>query len=64
MSNRPAFKKYLQKKISENIEEYRKGRWVSPSQAVAVSYSQARRKFGIRDTRRSKRKSRQKRNKK
>jgi hypothetical protein len=39
------FYPYLKKKISENIKEYKKGRWVSPQQAVAVSYSQARKKY-------------------
>lgn len=41
----PACKRELQKKIRINIEEYKTGRWVSPKQAVAVSYSQTRRKF-------------------
>lgn len=38
-------KRELQKKIRINIDEYKTGRWVSPKQAVAVSYSQTRRKF-------------------
>ena len=38
-------KRQLQKKIKINIAEYKTGRWVSPKQAVAVSYSQTRRKF-------------------
>jgi predicted transcriptional regulator len=42
-----AFKRYLKKKIAINIDEYRKGRWVSPQQAIAVSYSQARKKFNL-----------------
>ncbi len=41
----PAFKRYLRKKINLNMEEYHQGRWVSPQQAVAVSYSQTRKKF-------------------
>jgi hypothetical protein len=43
----PSFKKYVQRKVKKNIEEYRKGRWRSPQQAIAVAYSQARKKFGI-----------------
>lgn len=39
------FNKYLQKKIRKNMEEYEKGRWKSRKQALAVSYSQARKKF-------------------
>ena len=38
-------KQLLQKKIQINIEEYKKGWWVSPKQAVAVSYSQIRKKY-------------------
>lgn len=38
-------KKKLQAKIKINIDEYRKGRWKSPKQAVAVSYSQVSRKY-------------------
>lgn len=38
-------KKQLEKKIRINIEEYKTGRWVSPKQAVAVSYSQTKRRF-------------------
>lgn len=33
-------KKYLQDKISINIDEYKTGRYSSRSQAIAVSYSQ------------------------
>ena len=33
-------KEYLKNKISRNINEMKKGRWVSPKQAIAVSYSQ------------------------
>lgn len=32
-------------KVSANMEEYRKGRWVSPKQAVAVSYSQVNKRY-------------------
>lgn len=38
-------KDLLQKKIRINISEYKKGRWKSPMQAVAVSYSQIRKRF-------------------
>ena len=33
-------KKYLQNKISINIDEYKTGRYISRSQAIAVSYNQ------------------------
>ena len=33
-------KKYLQNKISINMDEYKTGRYISRSQAIAVSYSQ------------------------
>ncbi len=36
------FKTYLQKKIKQNMKEWKSGRWVSQKQALAVSYSQAR----------------------
>ena len=39
-------KDYLQKKIRKNIGEYKKGRYKSPKQAIAVSYSQTRKKKG------------------
>lgn len=42
---RDKFSVYLQKKIKANIKEYKNGRWVSPQQAIAVSYSQARKKY-------------------
>jgi hypothetical protein len=35
------FKTYLQKKIKQNMKEWKAGRWVSQKQALAVSYSQA-----------------------
>jgi hypothetical protein len=54
MERSKKFKKYLQMKIRKNIEEYRKGRWVSPQQAIAVSYSQARKKFSKSKSRRKK----------
>ena len=39
-------KRKLQEKVAVNINEYRhKRRWVSPLQAVAVSYSQTRKNF-------------------
>ncbi len=37
-------KQWLQDKIKINMEEYKKGRWVSRAQAVAVSYSQVKKK--------------------
>jgi hypothetical protein len=40
-----AYEKYLQKKIKINMHEWKKGRWTSQKQALAVSYSQARDKF-------------------
>lgn len=39
------FNSYLQKKIKENMREWKEGRWVSQKQALAVSYSQARKKY-------------------
>jgi len=33
-------KSYLKNKIKINMEEYKSGRYISPKQAVAVSYSQ------------------------
>jgi len=38
-------RKYLQKKIAINMGEYKKGRFVSPAQAIAVSYSETLKKF-------------------
>lgn len=35
----------LQEKIKINMAEYKTGRWVSPKQAIAVSYSQIRKKY-------------------
>lgn len=32
-------------KISANMDEYRKGRWTSPAQAIAVSYSQVNKRY-------------------
>ena len=37
-------KKYLQKKIGINISEFKNGLYVSKSQAIAVAYSQVRKK--------------------
>jgi hypothetical protein len=34
----------LSKKIAINIREYKEGRYVSPAQAIAVSYSQVQKK--------------------
>lgn len=38
-------REYLQKKIAINMEEYKQGRFVSPSQAVAVSYAMVLKKY-------------------
>lgn len=37
--------RFLKKKIGINMREYKEGRFKSPSQAIAVSYSQMRKKF-------------------
>jgi hypothetical protein len=37
-------KKYLQKKIGINISEFKNGLYISKSQAIAVAYSQVRKK--------------------
>lgn len=37
-------KKYLRDKIAININEYKQGRYTSKAQAIAVSYSQIRKK--------------------
>ena len=37
-------KSYLSKKIGINIAEYKSGRYISKSQAIAVAYSQVRKK--------------------
>jgi hypothetical protein len=36
------FNTYLQKKIAINMKKWKKGRWVSQQQALAVSYCQTR----------------------
>lgn len=38
-------KAYLQKKIRENLKEFEAGKFVSRSQAIAVSYSQTLKKY-------------------
>jgi hypothetical protein len=38
-------KNALKKKVEINIKEYKKGRYVSRAQAVAVSYSQIKKKY-------------------
>lgn len=43
-SKKSKCKKYLAKKVSINMIEYSKGLYVSPSQAIAVAYSQVRKK--------------------
>ena len=42
---RETYKSFLRNKISENMREYKSGRWSSAKQALAVSYSQARKRF-------------------
>ena len=37
--------KYLQNKISYNLDEYKKGKYKSSKQALAISYSQAKSKY-------------------
>ena len=37
--------KFLSKKISKNMKEYKKGRWKNRKQALAVSYSQTKKKY-------------------
>ena len=34
----------LRRKIKVNMKEYKSGRWVSPKQALAVSYSQVKKR--------------------
>lgn len=38
-------KTFLKEKIRENMKEYKQGRFSSPKQAIAVSYSQTRKKY-------------------
>lgn len=57
----PRGKKYLQKKIAQNMEEWKKGRWASQKQALAVSYSETRQYFD-RISKKKKKNSRRKRN--
>jgi hypothetical protein len=45
VSNVNKCKKYLQKKIRINMSEYKNGRYVSRKQALAVSYSQTKKKY-------------------
>ena len=45
MSTRDKCKRYLKKRISENIGLYKSGRFISRKQAIAVSYSQAKKKY-------------------
>lgn len=37
--------KYLQSKISYNLEEYKKGKYKTSKQAIAISYNQAKKKY-------------------
>ena len=39
-------KQYFQQKVRQNMYEYKEGRWTSRKQALAVSYSQTRKKKG------------------
>ena len=41
-SRRDACRTFIRNKIRTNMEEYKSGRFSSPKQALAVSYSQAR----------------------
>ena len=41
----PRCKKELSNKIRENMKEYHNGRYVNRKQAIAVSYSQIKRKY-------------------
>ena len=45
LSTKEKCKKYLQKKIKINMSEYKRGRYKSHKQALAVSYSQAKKKY-------------------
>jgi hypothetical protein len=36
---------YLSRKIRVNMREFKKGRWVSPKQAIAISFSQTQKKY-------------------
>lgn len=44
-SSKKVCRKRLSKKISVNMKEYKSGRWSSRKQALAVSYSQIRKKY-------------------
>jgi hypothetical protein len=37
---------YFDKKVRKNMREYKDGKWGSPKQAVAISYSQTRKRKG------------------
>ena len=52
---RETYRSFLRDKISKNIEEYKKGRWKSIRQALAVSYSQANKRFPSKKSRSVKR---------
>lgn len=52
--NSSSFNSYLQNKIKKNMHEWKKGRWSSQKQALAVSYAQTRSRFNkIRKTRKN-----------
>jgi hypothetical protein len=44
-SSKKLCRKRLSKKISVNMKEYKSGRWKNRKQALAVSYSQIRKKY-------------------
>ena len=44
-SSKKVCRKRLSKKISVNMKEYKSGRWKNRKQALAVSYSQIRKKY-------------------
>lgn len=43
--SRSPCRQHLSKKIAINMKEYKEGRYVSPKQAVAVSYSQVKKLY-------------------
>jgi hypothetical protein len=57
-------KQYLTRQIRKNMREWKKGRWVSQQQALAVSYSQTRAKFHSKRKKDVRRRSRSCKNKK
>ena len=45
MSTKDKCKRYLQRKVSENLGLFKSGRYISRQQALAVSYKQAEKKY-------------------